>query len=115
MASAKTKEVNATLEVAVKKAQSRKRELVQKYKNGEQVEVSGSPFYKPYFGNVMSIMLNGIFISVPLDGRPHKIPKEFADEFNTRIKRIDAQNDRMGTLACNLEEDYIGEVDINIE
>ena len=115
MASAKTKEVNQTLEVAVKKAQNRKRELVKKYKEGPQEEVSGSPFYRPYFGNVMSIMINGIFISVPLDGRPHKVPKVFADEFNTRIKRIDAQNDRMGTLGTNLEEQYIGEVDITIE
>lgn len=115
MASAKTKEVNQTLEVEVKKKQSRKKELLEQYKKMEQVEVSGSPFYQPYFGRVMSIMINGITTAVPLDGRPHKIPKVFADEFKTRISRIDAQNERMGILGANLEEDYIGEVDLTVE
>ena len=115
MASKATKEVNATLEQEVKKAQSRKRALKEKYQKGEKVEVSGSPFYQPYFGKVMTIMYNGLTCAVPLDGRPYKIPKPFADEFMTRIHRIDAQNDRLGSLGTNIEDDYIGEVDITLE
>lgn len=114
-ASKATQAANKNLELEVKQKQSRKKELLEKYKKQEQVEVSGSPFYKPYFGQVMTIMINGITVAVPLDGVPHKIPKVFADEFKTRIGRIDAQNERLGILGANMEEDYIGEVDIDVE
>lgn len=114
MATAKTKEVNATLEKEVKVRQSRKRQLVEIYKKQKQVEVSGSPFYKDYFGDVMILQINGITVAVPLDGRPYKIPKAFADLFRTRIARVDAERERMGILGAVLEEDYAGEVDIDV-
>ena len=115
MATAKTKEVNNTLETEVRQRQSKKKQMLEAFKKQDKVQVSGSPFYKPYFGEVMVIMLNGITTAVPLDGRPHEIPAAFADEFYTRIHRIDAQNERMGILAANIEEDYIGAVDLTVD
>lgn len=115
MASKATAQANATLEVEVKKRQSAKKKLVEVFNKQPKVEVSGSPFYKPYFGDVMVIQINGITTAVPLDGRAYKVPEAFANEFKTRIARVDAQNERLGVLGANLEEDYIGAVDIDVE
>ena len=113
-ASKATEKVTQDLAIEVKKRQSAKAKMVEAFMKEEQVEVSGSPFYQPYFGGSMPIMLNGVMVYVPLDGRPYKIPTSFADIFNERIKRVDAQNQRMETLGAVLQEDYIGGADINI-
>ena len=110
-----TQNVNADLAAAVQNAQSRKRALAEYYKNGKQVVVQGSPFYKPYFGNNMPIQLNGIMVYVPLDGQPHKIPEDFANIFEERIKRIDMQNERFGIMGANIEESFAGEFELNLE
>ena len=115
MASKETAKANATLETEVRARQSAKKKMLEQFKAQDKVQVSGSPFYKPYFGEVMVIMINGITTAVPLDGRPHEIPAAFADEFYTRIHRIDAQNERLGILAANIEEDYIGEIDLAVD
>ena len=112
MPTAKTQEVTKNLSAAVNARQNRKKELCEMYKKEPQVKVVGSPFYRPYFGNVMPLQINGISVHVALDGVAHTIPKTFADLFNQRIQRIDSQIKRQGMMSDNIEEGFAGEVDL---
>lgn len=85
--------------------------LAMRYREEDKVTVTGSPFYRPYFGNNMPIIINGIAIHVPLDGQQYEIPDSFAAIFHERIKKIDAQRQieqRLGNVTANLES-YAGE------
>lgn len=80
--------------------------LALEYRNEEKVPVAVSPLYRPYFGNVMKVSINGISIYMPIDNTTHKIPKTFADEIYSRIKAIDAimrKQDRMAKISDNVE------------
>ena len=103
---------NAKLAAEVNKLQHRKLELAKQYKSEEQVTVQGSPFYRPYFGDNMPIIINGIAVYVPLDGMPYKIPKTYADVFNTRLARVDSMIKKQGALSAIFEETYAGELDL---
>lgn len=80
--------------------------LANRYRNEEKVSVAVSPLYRPYFGNVMKVSINGISIYMPIDNTTHKIPKTFADEIYSRIQNIDAimrKQDRMSNISHNIE------------
>ena len=80
--------------------------LANRYRSEEKVTVSVSPLYRPYFGNVMQVSINGISIYMPIDNTPHKIPKTFADEIYSRVNAIDAimkKQDRMANISANVE------------
>lgn len=92
----------------------RRRQLADEYTNEPTVKVTGSPMYRPYFGNNMPICINTIKIYVPLDGTPYEIPETFAAEFYRRIHRVDeqiAQRNRMADVRSNLES-YAGELNL---
>lgn len=108
--SAGTASVTQKLAADVTKAQARKHELAQAYAKEKKVKVTGSPMYRPYFGNNMPIQVNGIMVYVPLDGRTYEIPKTFADVFKNRISRIDALIQKQGAMADFIEENSPGEV-----
>lgn len=107
-----TPAVNAQLAAEVNKKMKTRSLLVKAYQQEEQVQVQGSPFYRPYFGNNMPLIINGIAVYVPLDGRPYKIPKTFADLFNKRLGRIDSLIQKQGQLSAIAEESFAGEVDL---
>ena len=80
--------------------------LVEKYKAEKKYKVKGAPAYQAHFGNVMSIVINGVLITVPLDGRSYEIPESFAQVFNTRIRQIDnmsLQQSVLSDVASNVE------------
>ena len=80
--------------------------LVEKYKAEKKYKVKGAPAYQAHFGNVMSIVINGVLITVPLDGRSYEIPESFAQVFNTRIRQIDnmaLQQSALADVANNIE------------
>lgn len=80
--------------------------LARSYRNEEKVSMAVSPLYRPYFGNVMKVSINGISIYMPIDNTTHQIPKTFADEIHSRIQAIDAimrKQDRMSNISRNLE------------
>lgn len=112
MATKETVAANAQLTEAVRKAQNRKHELAQLYAKQEKVAVSGSPFYRPYFGNNMPIQINGIAVYVPLDGQQHLVPKTFADEFQRRIAKVDMLQMKQKAMDANTFEEYAGETDL---
>lgn len=109
-----TAAMNAELTAKVNAKQQHNRRLVDFYKNEPKVPVQGSPMYRPYFGNNMPIILNGIAIFVPLDGQQYEIPESFAAIFMDRISRIDEQinmRKRMSAISDNIES-YAGERDL---
>ena len=88
--------------------------LAEEYKNEPKVKVKGAPAYQAHFGTSMPIMLNGIGVYVPLDGRSYEIPESFACVFNTRIREIDnmaLQQEALSAVGENLEQ-YPGEKEL---
>ena len=88
--------------------------LVEKYKAEKKYKVKGAPAYQAHFGNVMSIVINGVLITVPLDGRSYEIPESFAQVFNSRIRQIDNMALQQSALAdvTNNVESMPGEKDL---
>ena len=80
--------------------------LVEKYKAEKKYKVKGAPAYQAHFGSVMSIVINGVLIAVPLDGSSYEIPESFAQVFNSRIRQIDnmaLQQSALADVANNIE------------
>ena len=88
--------------------------LVEKYKAEKKYKVKGAPAYQAHFGNVMSIVINGVLVTVPLDGRSYEIPESFAQVFNSRIRQIDNMALQQEALAdvTNNVENMPGEKDL---
>jgi len=106
-----TAALNSTLETKVTARRAKNARLVDAYKGEKKIPVQGSPMYRPYFGNNMPIILNGIAIYVPLDGQQYEIPESFAAIFLDRISRIDEQinmRKQMAAISDNIES-YAGE------
>lgn len=106
-----TAALNEELSAKVNALQVKNRKLTDHYKQEKKVAVQGSPMYRPYFGNNMPIIVNGIAIYVPLDGQQYEIPETFAAIFFDRISRIDEQinmRNRMANASENVES-YAGE------
>ena len=106
-----TAALNSTLETKVTARRAKNARLVDRYKEEKKIPVQGSPMYRPYFGNNMPIILNGIAIYVPLDGQQYEIPESFAAIFLDRISRIDEQinmRKKMAAISDNIES-YAGE------
>lgn len=74
---------------SVAQAEMKRRTLAAYYNNEDKVAVSVSPLYKPYFGKVMTVTINGISCAVPVDGKTYKIPRSFAEEVEARKFRQD--------------------------
>ena len=88
--------------------------LVEKYKAERKYKVKGAPAYQAHFGSVMSIIINGVLVTVPLDGRSYEIPESFAQVFNSRIRQIDNMALQQSALAdvTNNVESMPGEKDL---
>lgn len=98
-------------ELEVRTMQKRQQELAKIYKAAEKVEVSISPMYQPHFGKVMPVILNGIPIYIPCDGRAYKVPKQYASIIKQRIRMVDDQIQRTKSLSDvsgNIEQ-YAGQ------
>lgn len=96
----------------VSAAQTAKSKMAVMYKAEEKVKVQISPFYRPYFGNNMPIILNGIAVYVPCDGKMYEVPKSFADIVGERIGRIDRLIQKQGVMGDIIEEAYAGECEL---
>ena len=54
--------VNLNASIALQKAEARRKTLLNVYKSENLVPMYLSPMYRPYVGNVMRVMINGISI-----------------------------------------------------
>lgn len=68
--------------------------LAEVYRREPKRSVMVAPMYAPYFGKVMHVMINGISVAVPCDGRPYDIPETFAGEVFRRINAINDQQSK---------------------
>jgi hypothetical protein len=80
-------------------AQAQRKKLHLHYRSEDKVPMYLSPMYRPYFGNVMRVMINGISIFFKVDGSTQTIPKTFADEIVSRRMAVDSMLTRQGRLA----------------
>ena len=87
-------------------AEMKRRSLVTQFREQEKVAVSISPLYKPYFGKVMTVTINGISCAVPVDGKTYKVPFSFAEEVEARKRKQDELLEKkkgMGNVQNNFE------------
>ena len=106
-----TQAANLELSKKVNALEETRKSVAITYKNEKKVAVQGSPMYRPYFGNNMPIIINGVAIYVPLDGHQYEIPESFAAVFLDRISRVDEQirvRKQMASVSEN-SESYAGE------
>lgn len=106
-----TAQLNAEVSAKVNTLEAKRKGLVKEYKGEEQIQVTGSPMYRPYFGNTMTINVNGVCVCVPLDGTPYKIPETFAGVFKQRLHKVDehiTMRQQLANVQSNLEA-YAGE------
>lgn len=90
MANKKTEaDIEKTTQQSVGQAEIQRRKLAAYYNKQDKIPVSISPLYKPYFGKVMTVTINGISCAVPVDGKTYKIPRAFAQEVEARKYRQD--------------------------
>ena len=88
--------------------------LVAEYRNEKQVPVQIAPSYAKYFGNAMTVSINGICVTIPCDGRTHLLPETFATEIYRRMHGVDAQEIRlnaMGNISRNFDGARPGDLD----
>lgn len=89
----------------VKKEQERKN-LATFYLKEKKEPVTISPFYAPYLGRVVSVLVNGIRVDIPADGRTYQINATHAGEIIAKIRRIDnmiARQKRASNVSENFE------------
>lgn len=95
----------------VKALEKEKLTLADGYRKEKKSVVNISPFYKPYFGSNMPVIVNGVAVYVPVDGNSYEIPESFASVVYERIARINAQTETVNKLS-NVQgniESYAGE------
>lgn len=105
--------IEANREIAT--AAARKKELIRKYKKEKQVVTYVSPMYRPYFGNVMTVTINGISIRFPIDGSKQEVPATFADEIERRRRHVDnieKKQKRMAAVKDNEDKGSIGSLSL---
>lgn len=98
----------------VVKKEAKRVSVADSYKKQSKVAVTGAPMYRAYFGNLMPIIINGVRIDVPLDGRKYEVPKAFARIFNARIRSVNDQlaaQKAMSDVQSNHEQ-YPGALDL---
>ena len=106
-----TQAANLELSKKVNALEETRKSVAVTYKHEKKVAVQGSPMYRPYFGNNMPIIINGVAIYVPLDGQQYEIPESFAAVFLDRISRVDEQirvRKQMASVSEN-SESHAGE------
>lgn len=83
-------------------AEARRKMLHKVYKNEDYIGVQLAPSYAKHFGKVMSIIINGILVTVRVDGSTQRIPRTFAEELHRRRLAID-NKERMELRMAELQ------------
>jgi len=92
---------------AMRDLEQKKKLLHARYIKEKKVPVVLAPSYAAYFGKVMMVSINGISITIPVDGRPYKVPETFATEIGRRrvaVDNIERKKLRMADISKNFEQ-----------
>jgi len=103
-------EANANRRIQVKETQ--RRSLVKKYLSEKKIPVTISPLYAPYLGRIVPVLVNGIRVDIPADGRTYQINSTHASEIIAKVRRINdmlARQKKVGDVSNNVERN-IGEL-----
>lgn len=98
--------INKESDRAVAKSERERKALAKAFKEQEKMPVQISPLYRPYFGRVMTVTINGISVAVPCDGKTYEVPASFAEEVQVRIYKQDKliqKKNRLGDVQKNFE------------
>ena len=79
-----------------------RRQIAKEFKEQEREHIQIPPLYKPYFGKILPIMIQGIEVAIPVDGKAYEVPRVFAD----RARILMANQDEMiqkGERAANFQ------------
>lgn len=121
MATKRTDTGAASLEAAarlnnteVAEKERERKSLADHYTGEKKVTVVGAPMYRAYFGNNMPISINGILVSVPLNGQRYNIPESYACIFNARINSVNEEIEmqKQRSNVANNSESFPGELDL---
>lgn len=88
--------------------------MADRYKAEKLVSISVSPMYAPEFSNNQPVVLNGIRINVPTDGRSYNVPESFAMVINERKMLADEKFKRLNRMS-NVRDNFErspGELDL---
>lgn len=91
---------------AVAASERERKALARAFRAQDKVPVQISPLYRPYFGRVMTVTINGISVAVPCDGKTYEVPASFAEEVQVRIYKQDRliqKKNRLGDVQNNFE------------
>ena len=91
---------------AMTEGEIERKALAREFKAQEKKSVAISPLYRPYFGNIMTVTINGTSIAIPCDGKTYEVPASFAEEILIRISNQDEliqKKRRMGDVTRNFE------------
>ena len=66
-----------------------RRQIAKDFRGMEKVYIKIPPLYKPYFGKVLPIAINGIEVAIPVDGRAYLVPKAYADRAQVLMSNQD--------------------------
>lgn len=114
MASSKTLNAEQAASQRLTERELARKALVKVYLDEPKTPVTISPFYAPYLGKVVAVLVNGIRVDIPADGRTYQINQTHANEVISKIRKIDnmiARQRKAGDVSNNYERN-IGELQI---
>lgn len=105
MAAKKTPAIAAEVTTKPINEREMQKKMADRYKQEKLVSVQVSPMYAPEFSNNQPVVLNGIRINVPTDGRTYKVPKSFAMVINERKSNADRKFKRLNRMS-NVRDNF---------
>ena len=102
-------------ELTMNDLQIRQTAFLDKVRNEPKVSISVAPQYAAEFSRNMRVVINGVSIFIPIDGREYMVPETFAAEIKRRIHKVNQKINRLRRKGTTenfnlIEEKSIGEV-----
>lgn len=102
---------------AMANLQRKQTEFLRKVRSEKKITMSIAPQYAAEFSNNLPIIINGIRVNIPVDGRDYAVPQSFADEAKRRIAQVNKKHNRFkktsGENVVMISEKSIGEVKLS--
>ena len=96
----------AASNIDVHEKEKERKALAKSFRQQDKVPIQISPLYRPYFGRVHTVTINGISVAIPCDGKTYMVPASFAEEVKVRIYKQDQliqKKNRLGDVRNNFE------------
>jgi hypothetical protein len=105
---------NQRLDQSMIKAERVAKEQFGKVVKQQLKPVTLAPSYKDYFGEVMTVQINGMSVYVPVNGRTYHIPKDFAALVQERRRKVDDMLNRQAILGdvTRNKEHFAGQLEL---